>query len=83
MKSPLTGPATGFCKADQRDGRREQDRNFFLGFFRSTGEKEFYRFHKPSDQSFPFMIELFSCKPGTLDWPAPMRWSGACASADQ
>jgi hypothetical protein len=36
---------------------------------RSTGEKEFYRFHKPSDQSFPFMIELFSPKPGTLDLP--------------
>lgn len=30
---------------------------------RSTGEKEFYRFHKPSDQDFPFMIELFSRKP--------------------
>ena len=36
---------------------------------RSTGDKEFYRFHKPSDQSFPFMIELFSRKPGTLDLP--------------
>ncbi len=36
---------------------------------RSTGGKEFYRFHKPSDQSFPFMIELFSRKPGTLDLP--------------
>lgn len=36
---------------------------------RSTGEKEFYRFHKPSDQSFPFMIELFSRKRGTLDLP--------------
>lgn len=31
---------------------------------RSTGEKEFYRFHKPSDEGFPFMIELFSRKPG-------------------
>lgn len=36
---------------------------------RSNGEKEFYRFHKPTDQSFPFMIELFSRKPGTLDLP--------------
>lgn len=36
---------------------------------RSDGKKEFYRFHKPSDQSFPFMIELFSRKPGTLDLP--------------
>ena len=36
---------------------------------RSTGDKEFYRFHKPLDASFPFMIELFSRKPGTLDLP--------------
>lgn len=36
---------------------------------RSDGKKEFYRFHWPSDQSFPFMIELFSRKPGTLNLP--------------
>lgn len=36
---------------------------------RSDGKKEFYRFHKPKDQSFPFMIELFSRKPGTLELP--------------
>jgi hypothetical protein len=36
---------------------------------RSTGDKEFYRFHKPLDASFPFMIELFSRKPGALDLP--------------
>lgn len=36
---------------------------------RSTGDKEFYRFHKLSDQSFPFMIELFSRKSSTLDLP--------------
>ncbi|CAH2409468.1 hypothetical protein [Mesorhizobium escarrei] len=36
---------------------------------RSDGKKEFYRFHRPSDQSFPFMIELFSRKPGTLNLP--------------
>jgi len=34
-----------------------------------TGDKEFYRFHKPTDPDFPFMIELFSRKPGTLDLP--------------
>lgn len=34
---------------------------------RSDGKKEFYRFHKPKDQSFPFMIELFSRKPGTIE----------------
>ncbi|MGX9394140.1 hypothetical protein ACWX0K_23815 (plasmid) [Nitrobacteraceae bacterium UC4446_H13] len=36
---------------------------------RSDGKKEFYRFHKPKDQSFPFMIELFSRKPGALALP--------------
>ncbi|MEH2469197.1 hypothetical protein V1281_001549 [Nitrobacteraceae bacterium AZCC 2161] len=36
---------------------------------RSTGVKEFYRFHKPSNSAYPFMIELFSRKPGTLELP--------------
>ncbi len=44
----------------------------FLGFIeaggykarqRSDGHKEFYRFHKPTDRAFPFMIELFSRQP--------------------
>lgn len=35
----------------------------------SDGKKEFYRFHKPADESFPFMIELFSRTPGTLNLP--------------
>ena len=26
-----------------------------------------YRFAKPSDDQFPFMLELFSCSPGTLN----------------
>jgi hypothetical protein len=30
---------------------------------RSEGEKQFYRFEKPKDAVFPFMIELFSRKP--------------------
>ena len=34
---------------------------------RSDGTKEFYRFHRPTDRSFPYMIELFSRRPGTLD----------------
>jgi hypothetical protein len=34
---------------------------------RSDGAKEFYRFHRPKDPSFPFMIELFSRKPGTIE----------------
>lgn len=36
---------------------------------RSDGAKEFYRFHRPADQNFPFMIELFSRKPDTLNLP--------------
>ena len=34
---------------------------------RSTGRKEFYRFHRPTDRDYPFMIELFSRKPDTLE----------------
>lgn len=37
---------------------------------RSDGKKEYYRFHKPTDPSFPFMIELFARKPGMLNLPA-------------
>lgn len=33
---------------------------------RSTGKKEFYRFHRPTDPDFPFMIEIFSRKPDSL-----------------
>ncbi len=36
---------------------------------RSDGGREFYRFHRPTDQNFPFMIELFSRRPGNLDLP--------------
>ena len=36
---------------------------------RSGGTKEFYRFHRPTDPSFPYMIELFSRRPGTLELP--------------
>ena len=36
---------------------------------RTNGTKEFYRFHRPTNQSFPFMIELFSRRPGGLDLP--------------
>ena len=27
---------------------------------KSTGQKLFYRFHKPANESYPFMLELFS-----------------------
>lgn len=33
---------------------------------KSTGEKQFYRFNKPSNPEFPFMLELFSRKPDEL-----------------
>lgn len=36
---------------------------------RSDGRRQFYRFHRPTDPSFPFMIELFSRRPGNLDLP--------------
>ena len=36
---------------------------------RSDGRREFYRFHRPTDPSFPFMIELFSRRPADLDLP--------------
>ncbi len=34
---------------------------------RSDGRREFYRFHRPTDPNFPFMIELFSRRPVDLD----------------
>jgi hypothetical protein len=33
---------------------------------KSTGDKQFYRFNKPSNPEFPFMLELFSRKPDEL-----------------
>ncbi len=36
---------------------------------RSAGVKEFYRFHRPTDPAFPFMLEIFSRKPETLELP--------------
>lgn len=36
---------------------------------RSDGQKEFYRFQKPTDENYPFMIELFSRRPGVMNLP--------------
>lgn len=36
---------------------------------RSTGQREFYRFHRPSDDAYPAMIELFARKPDVFDLP--------------
>lgn len=50
----------------------------FLGFLeaggyearqKAEGRKEFYRFHLPKDDAYPFMIELFSRQPGNFDLP--------------
>lgn len=36
---------------------------------KSDGHREYFRFHKPSDHAYPYMIELFSRKPGGIDIP--------------
>ena len=36
---------------------------------RSDGKRQFYRFHKPTNNAYPFMIELCSRKPGMLNLP--------------
>lgn len=33
---------------------------------KGSGENQFYRFEKPQDKNFPYMIELFSRKPDYL-----------------
>ncbi|OYW82754.1 MAG: hypothetical protein B7Z22_13620 [Hyphomonas sp. 32-62-5] len=35
----------------------------------SSGHREFYRFHKPKDKNFPFMVELFSKEPDKIILP--------------
>lgn len=35
----------------------------------SSGHREFYRFHKPKDKNFPFMVELFSKEPDKISLP--------------
>jgi hypothetical protein len=42
---------------------------------RSDGKKAFYRFHRPNDDAYPFMIELFSRKPGTLKLPEDAKYT--------
>jgi hypothetical protein len=36
---------------------------------KSTGEKQFYRFQKPTNPDYPFMLELFSRQPDVLKVP--------------
>ncbi len=46
----------GFLDAGQYEARE-----------RGEGRREFYRFHKPKDPSYPKMLELFSKTPAALD----------------
>lgn len=36
---------------------------------KSDGHKEYFRFYKPADKTYPYMIELFSRKPGGIEIP--------------
>ena len=49
---------------------------------RSDGRREFYRFHRPTDPSFPFMIELFSRRPVDLDLPDDAIYTRVPAEQD-
>lgn len=40
---------------------------------KSTGQPTLYRFTRPSDESFPYMIELFSRRPELIEPPAACR----------
>ena len=37
---------------------------------KSTGRATLYRFSKPADESFPYMLELFSSRPELIEPPA-------------
>lgn len=38
------------------------------------GERRFFRFEKPTDKSFPYMIELFARPPASLELPASDKY---------
>ena len=42
---------------------------------RSTGRREYFRFHRPSDESFPAIIELFARRPDTKPLPEGVELS--------
>lgn len=55
---------------------------------KSTGEKQFYRFQKPTNAEYPFMLELFSRQPDVLRvadgshlTPLPVEEDGSSLSA--
>ena len=50
-----------------------------------AGEQELYRFHKPQDETYPVMLEIFSRKPGGIELEAgqhivPVKLDDATAS---
>lgn len=45
------------------------DRGGYQARERGSGRREFYRFHKPTDPSYPAMLELFARKPEALEVP--------------
>lgn len=55
----LDGPFVGAFWAFVRAGGYQAQE-------KSTGEKQFYRFHKPANDAYPFMMELFSRHPDAL-----------------
>lgn len=42
---------------------------------KSTGERRLYRFHSPTDDSFPYMIELFSRIPDAISYEGEGRYT--------
>jgi hypothetical protein len=42
---------------------------------RGTGTREFFRFHQPTDKSYPAMLELFARHPGALELPETVHLS--------
>lgn len=39
----------------------------YIHLEKSTGEEIFYRFYEPTDDSFPYMLELFSRRPAVIE----------------
>ena len=49
---------------------------------KATGEKQFYRFHKPRKDGYPFMLELFSRVPDALSLPEDSHLTPIPADAE-
>lgn len=62
VDTSFAGQLAAFIDDGGYEARQHQD-----------GNKEFFRFHKPKDDKFPYMIELFSRLPGGLKLPETME----------